>query len=128
MTNKEIKFELAKVALTKCNFMTNESLTESMRNLYEWIAEEPDIATKECTQDERSNIHIGEILTHVKNNTSTCSGITEHLSTIFHANNITTVGDLLKIGRVCFKKYRNVGKKSLLALDDALLELGIKGW
>lgn len=41
MTNKEIKFELAKVALTTCRHMTSESLTESLNNLYDWITEEP---------------------------------------------------------------------------------------
>ena len=40
MTNKEIKFELAKVALTTCRHMTSESLTESLKNLYDWIIEE----------------------------------------------------------------------------------------
>lgn len=41
MTNKEIKFELAKVALTTCRHMTSESLSESLTNLYDWIMEEP---------------------------------------------------------------------------------------
>ena len=128
MTNKEIKFELAKVALTKCNFMTSESLTESLKNLYEWITEEPEAKVEEHAQDEHNNIHISVILTHVKNNTSTRSGITEQLSKVFYANNIITSGDLLKIGREYFKRYRNVGRKSLLAVDNALLELGIKNW
>ena len=128
MTDKEIKFELAKIALERCNFMTSELLTESLQNLYEWIAEETNVTTKECTQDEHNNIHISVILTHVRNNTSTRSGITEQLSKVFYANNIITAGDLLKIGRECFKKYRNVGQKSLLAVDNALLELGIKNW
>lgn len=41
MTNKEIKLELAKVALEKCNFTTSETLTEGLKNLYEWVVEEP---------------------------------------------------------------------------------------
>ena len=40
MTNKEIKFELAKVALTTCRHMTSDSLSESLKNLYDWIIEE----------------------------------------------------------------------------------------
>lgn len=43
MTNKEIKFELAKVALEKCCFMTSETLTEGLKNLYDWIVEEPEV-------------------------------------------------------------------------------------
>ena len=42
MTNKEIKFELAKVALTTCRHMTSESLSESLTNLYDWVMEEPE--------------------------------------------------------------------------------------
>ena len=42
MTNKEIKFELAKVALATCRHMTSESLSESLTNLYDWVMEEPD--------------------------------------------------------------------------------------
>lgn len=38
MTNKEIKFELGKIALTRCD----GDLTESLRNIYEWIIEEPE--------------------------------------------------------------------------------------
>ena len=61
-------------------------------------------------------------------NVYTSSYIADKLATAFTANDIKTAGDLLKIGRQCFKKYRNIGKKSILALDDALAELGIKGW
>ena len=43
MTNKEIKLELAKVALATCRHMTSESLTESLKNLYEWVIEEPEV-------------------------------------------------------------------------------------
>jgi hypothetical protein len=39
------------------------------------------------------------------------------------------VGDLLKIGRSGFLKYRNVGKGSISRIDDALEKLyGIKNW
>ena len=128
MTNKEIKFELAKVALTKCNFMTSETLTECLKNLYEWVVEEPEVEVKENTQDEYDNITVSEILNCVRKNVYTGSPVTEKLATSFAANDIKTAGDLLKIGRQCFKKYRNIGKKSILALDDALDELGVKGW
>ena len=128
MTNKEIKLELAKVALDKCYFTTSEALTVGLKNLYEWIVEEPDVEVEEHAQNEYDNITVSEILKLVRKKMSASSGITEHLATIFTANDIKTAGDLLKIGRQCFKKYRNVGEKSLLALDDALAEFGIKGW
>ena len=128
MTNKEIKFELAKVALTKCNFMTSESLTESLKNLYEWVIEEPEVEVKDNTQNEYDNITVSEILKLVRENTGTSSRVTESLAKVFYNNNITTVEDLLKVSKMSFKRYRNIGKKSLSVLDDALFELGIKSW
>ena len=52
MTNKEIKFELAKVALTTCRHMTSESLTESIKNLYDWVIEEPVLEPVWSKEDE----------------------------------------------------------------------------
>ena len=46
MTNKEIKFELAKIALERCAFSTSETLAEGLKNLYEWIVEEPEVKEK----------------------------------------------------------------------------------
>ena len=128
MTNKEIKFELAKVALATCRHMTSEALTESLKNLYEWVVEEPDVEVKEHAQNEYDNISVSEILKLVRKNKGTSSSVTEYLSTAFRRNNIGTAGDLLKIGKQDFKKYRNIGKQSIWALDDALAELGIKEW
>ena len=56
------------------------------------------------------------------------SRIATSLETIFYKNNINTVGDLMCIGRRNFSKYKLVGKKSILAIDDALAELGVKDW
>lgn len=128
MTNKEIKLELARIALERCTFSTRESLNESLKNLYEWVVEEPEVEVEEHAQNEYDNISVSEMLKLVRKNTGTSSGITEHLATSFSKNDIRTAGDLLKIGRECFKKYRNIGKKSIFALDDALAELGIKDW
>jgi DNA-directed RNA polymerase alpha subunit len=128
MTNKEIKFELAKVALEKCCFTTSETLTESLKNLYEWVVEEPEVEAEEHTQNKYDNISVSEILKLVRKNKGTSSGVTEYLSTAFRRNNIGTAGDLLKIEKQDFKKFRNIGRKSLLALDDALAELGATTW
>ena len=128
MTNKEIKFELAKVALEKCCFTTSETLTEGLKNLYEWVIEEPDVEVKTIAKNSFDNIDIKEVLNIVRKNQCFSSGIATMLETIFNNNNINTVGDLIRIGRRDFSKYRLVGKKSIWVIDDALAELGIKGW
>ena len=56
-------------------------------------------------------------------------GYEVRLEKIFESNNIKTVGDLLRIGRRDFKKYRSVGSGSITRIDEALEELyDIKGW
>ena len=128
MTNKEIKFELAKVALTKCEFTTSEGLTESVKNLYEWIAEEPEVEEETEQKSSYDKIDIKEVLNIVRKNKDSVSGIATSLETVFNSNNINTVGDLMRIGRHNFSKYRLVGKKAILAIDDALVELGVTTW
>jgi len=128
MTDNEIKLELAKVALTRCNFMTSETLTESLKNLYDWIIEEPDVEAENTDKDGLDSIDIKEVLNIVRKNKGSASGIATSLETIFNNNNINTVDDLTRIGRRDFSKYRLVGKKSIWAIQDALDELGIKGW
>ena len=128
MENKEIKFELAKVALTKCNFMTSETLTECLKNLYEWVVEEPEVEVKTIDKNNFDDINIKEVLNIIRKNKGFSSGIATMVEKVFYANNINTVGDLMRIGRSDFSKYRLMGKKSIVAIDDALEELGIKGW
>ena len=56
-------------------------------------------------------------------------GYEVRLGKIFEYYNIKTVGDLLRIGRRDFRKYRSVGGGSLSRIDDALERLyDIKGW
>ena len=51
------------------------------------------------------------------------------LGKIFDAYDIKTVGDLLRIGRRNFRKYRSVGNGSISRIDGALEKLyDIKGW
>ena len=125
MTNKEIKLELAKVALTKCNFITSESLTESVKNLYEWVVEDPEVEEEPTDKKSFDSVDIKEVLYLVRKNERFGSGIGTMLETVCHNNNINTVGDLIRIGRREFSSYRLVGKKSIGALDDALYELGV---
>ena len=128
MTSKEIKFELAKVALDKCTFTTSEALAESLKNLYEWIVEEPEVEVETEQKSSFDSVDIKEVLNIVRKNKGSASGIATSLETIFKNNNINTVGDLIRIGRRDFSKYRLVGKKSIWSIDEALDELGIKGW
>lgn len=128
MTNKEIKLQLARIALERCTFSTSETLTESLKNLYDWIAEEPEDKVETNQENQFNRIDIKEVLKIIRKNQRLSSGIATSLETIFDCNNINTVGDLMSIGRRDFSKYRVVGKKSIWAIDDALGELGIKGW
>jgi hypothetical protein len=128
MTNKEIKFELARLALEKCCFTTSETLTESLKNLYEWVVEEPEVEVETTDKNSFDNIDIKEVLIIVRKNQRSSSGIGKTLERIFNEDEINTVGDLIRIGRRSFLMRRTVGKRSILAIDDALAELGIKGW
>lgn len=56
-------------------------------------------------------------------------GYEVRLGKIFESYNIKTVGDLLRIGRRDFRKYRSVGGGSISRIDNALETLyDIKGW
>lgn len=129
MTNKEIKFELAKIALTRCNFMSSETLTEGLRNLYEWITEEPEPANDGVDNyTEHNNKPIGEILRYIAKERHGNYYATK-LEKVFNKSNIKTVGDLMRIEMRDFSKYGNIGKGSITRIDDALEELyGIKNW
>lgn len=128
MTNKEIKLELAKVALEKCYFTTSEALTEGLKNLYNWIVEETEVEEETIDNNSFDSVDIKEVINIVRKNQRFSSGIATSLERIFNNNNINTVDDLTRIGRRYFSKFRLVGKKSIWAIDDALAELGIKGW
>ena len=69
------------------------------------------------------NILVGHVQKH-----DYC-GYGVRLGKLFDGNDIKTIGDLLRIGRRTFKKYRNVGGGSLSRIDDALAEMyDINGW
>ena len=129
MTNREIKFELAKVALTTCSHMTSESLTESIKNLYEWIIEEPEVGVDEPRTD-YDKTSVREIIKHlVKKGKYGDQRYASSLVNVFNNNGINTIGDILRMGRRGFMKLNGVGKGSVTRVDDSLEELyGIKDW
>lgn len=128
MTNREIKFELARLALEKCCFTTSETLTEGLKNLYEWVVEEPEVEEETEQKNIFDGTDIREVLNIVRKNRYYNSSIATMIDSVFLENNIKTVGDLMRIGRRDFSKYRLIGKKSILAIDEALNELGVKTW
>ena len=129
MTNREIKFELAKIALVQ-----NLSI-DSVKQMYEWIIEEPDVDVEQTEKDDKNpsieydNKPISEVISCISKSGQMGITYATKLADIFHNNEINTVGDLLRIGSRYFSKYRNVGKGSISRIDDALEQLyGIKDW
>lgn len=126
MTNKEIKLELAKSLLANPNFLSTD---ETLRNLFSWITESDETNTAKESETDYSAKPINEILSYMATTYKYCGWVCGSLETVLHNNNICTVGDLLEIGRLNFKHYKRVGKKSIRGIDEALDELyGIKSW
>lgn len=128
MTNKEIKFELAKGALERYTFSTNETLTESLKSLYEWIVEEPEVEVETNQENQYDSIDIEEVLKIIRKNTHSSSPMAATLKKVFYRNNINTVGDLLRIGKKFITCYYHIGSKTCCEISDALEELGITAW
>ena len=72
---------------------------------------------------------VAVILSNVGYNGYDPAGYSVRLGKIFENYDIKTVGDLLRIGRRNFRKYRSVGGGSINRIDNALEMLyDIKGW
>jgi len=72
---------------------------------------------------------VAVILSNVGYNGYDPAGYGVRLGKIFENYDIKTVGDLLRIGRRNFRKYRSVGGGSISRIDNALETLfDIKGW
>ena len=125
MTNKEIKLELAKVALARCSYTDVNSFNEAIRNLYNWIVEEsekPDV--------DYNKVSVREIIRYlIKNDRYSDKRYASSLINVFNDNGINTVGDILRLDRREFLRIKGVGKGSVARIDDTLEELyGIKDW
>lgn len=129
MTNKEIKLELAKVALERCNFMTSETFTENLKNLYDWIVDESDDEVEVKQENQVDSVDIKKVLKIIRKNTGLSSPMAATLEKVFYRNNINTVGDLLRIGKNDITCYEHIGKKTCREISDALEELfGVTAW
>lgn len=129
MTNKEIKLELAKVALARCSYTDVNAFNETIRNLYNWIIEEPEVdVDKPKTDYDKTSVR--EIIKYLVNNRRYGDQrYASSLVNVFNDNGINTVGDILRIGRREFMQLKGVGKGSVTRIDDALEELyGIVNW
>ena len=117
MTNREIKFELAKIALVQCVSI------DSVKQMYEWIIEEPEVdVDKPKTDYDKTSVR--EIIKYlVKNDRYNDKRYAISLVNVFNDNGINTIGDILKMGRQAFMQIKGVGKGSVTRIDDALEEL-----
>ena len=120
MTDREIRLEIAKIA------MSQGMSVDHANGFYEWIVKEPE---KVIVNEEVDDMPIGEIIRFIANGRWKCHGYCVRLERIFRENGINTVGDLLRIGRKDFLMIKDVGKGSSTRIDDALEELyGITSW
>ena len=120
MTNREIKFELAKAALT-----SNKALSAgvTLEVLYRWIIEEPE-ADVDKPKTDYDKTSVREIIKYlVKNDRYNDKRYAISLVNVFNDNGINTIGDILKMGRQAFIQIKGVGKGSVTRIDDALEEL-----
>ena len=126
MTNKEIKLELAKVALARCSYTDVNAFNEAIRNLYNWIVEEE----SEKPDVDYDKVSVREIIKYLTNNDRySDKRYASSLVNVFNNNGINTVGDILRLDRKEFMRIKGVGKGSVTRIDDALVELyGIKDW
>jgi hypothetical protein len=121
----------------------NEELSEwggRMRDEYLKIEQERDELKARVAQLEPKADHdrwspdnvdvtpVNVIIGHIEK-TRRSMGYGVRLSKIFEANDIKTVGDLLRVGRHKFRTYNSVGNGSVTRIDDALEELyNIMSW
>jgi hypothetical protein len=126
MTNRDIKFELGKLTLANSSGMPRETFMEFLKNVYDWIIEEPDVEV-DVPKTEYDDEPIRNVVAQIRKS-EYWPKYANRLESIFITNNIKTVGDLLRLGRTGFMNTQLVGRGSLLSVDEALENLGIKGW
>lgn len=108
MTNKELKLELAKIALA------NDHNIETAKTFYEWITEEPE---RDLALDEKptkyDNVPIEEL---AYKSVYSEGAIIKRCK----ENGINTVGDIIRCGAHKFLSYRLVGRTLVCRIDETL--------
>ena len=114
MTDREIKLELAKAALS------NGSSIDTAKVFYNWIIAAPEHESVDKFT-ELDTIPIEQLAYKTRYEVSIINRCSE--------NGINTVGDLIRCGAHKFKTSRYVGRKLVSIIDDALSEhYGINDW
>lgn len=126
MTNRDIKFELGKIVLAAEVNKPNVDSSQLLNFVYNWIIEEPEVEV-DVPKTEYDDEPIRNVVAQIRKS-EYWSNYARRLENTFIANNIKTVGDLLRLGRTGFMNTQLVGRGSLLSVDEALENLGIKGW
>lgn len=110
MTDREIKLELAKVAIA------NGSSIDTAKLFYQWIIE--NVEQISPTKYDSEPIEVFALKTRNKGIVKRCK-----------ENGILTVGDLLRCGANKLSKARNVGRTTINMIDDTLEKYyNIKDW
>lgn len=114
MTDREIRLELAKVALA------SDTNVETAQKFYDWVMAAPDLeSVSEQTQWDNTPIEELAYKTDIE-------GI---IIKRCKENGITTVGELIRCGAHKFCTSKNVGRKTITKIDDALEQyFGVVEW
>ena len=126
MTNRDIKFELGKIVLAAEVNKPNVDSSQLLNFVYNWIIEESEVDI-DVPKTEYDDEPIINVVAQIRKSEH-WHNYANRLEGTFIANNIKTVGDLLRLGRTGFMNTQLVGRGSLLSVDEALENLGIKGW
>ena len=107
----------------------NRNLLQECDELKERLAKlEPKVGSDRWWPDDVNTAPVSVIIRHIESN-GWDPGYAVRLSKLFVANDIKYVGELLRIGRRDFKKFRSVGGGCIGRIDKALEDLyGITGW
>lgn len=114
MTDREIRLELAKVALA------NGTNIETTEVFYKWVSAAPELESVD-TPTQWDNTPINELAYKTRIKGTIIQRCRE--------NGISTVGDLIRCGAHKFSTSKNVGKGTIQKIDDALEQYyGISDW
>lgn len=140
MTNKEIKFELGKIALSKCE---GGNLAESLQNIYDWIIEEPEEVIPKQPVNDYEQKPIREVYLEIQRIEEAekeekiqkgwmrvqKKGYANRFLNVVRMHDIETVGQLVEYGKAEFMLLPNIGRQCADYVSMALKNLyGIDRW